>query len=84
MNTPPGRAILVLIGDRLPEEVKSHERRFAALPHKRHFRYTLRPYVLPRIRFQQGLRHTEVAVGIQPLLREEVAVFAVEVANRAA
>ena len=63
------------------EEVQSHERGLAALPGKGDFRYLLGLDVLPDVFFEQVFGHAETAARVQVLLREEVAVLAIEIAD---
>src|SRR5690606_16717473 len=80
----PRLAILLLVSDRLPEEVEAHQRRLAALPGEGHLGHALRLDILPGVLFQQRAGHAKVAVRIEALFGEEVAVFAVQVADRPA
>lgn len=76
------RAIFLLITDSLPEEVQPHQHRFAALPGEGDFRDMLCFNVLTGIFLKKRLGHAKIAAGVQAFFREEVTVFAVEIADR--
>jgi hypothetical protein len=63
-----GLAVLLLIGDRLPEEVQPHQRRLAALPGESDLGHALRLDVLARVVLQQVVGHAKAAARIQHLL----------------
>ena len=78
-----GLLVSALKFDCTPEKVEAHEGGFAALPGKSHLRYAMRLDVLAGERLQDFLRHAEPAAWVQVFLRQEEAVRAVEVADRA-
>ena len=69
--------------DRALEEVEAHERRLATLPADDDFRSGLRLEQLTDVGLEELVGHPEPAAGIEHLLREEEAVLAIEVADRA-
>ena len=70
--------------DRTTEEVDAHEGRLAALPGDRHLRNArMRLDQLADVRLEQLVGHTEARARIEHLLREEEAIRAIEVADRA-
>ena len=78
------RALVPLdVLDRALEEVEAHQRRLAALPADDHLGAGLRLEQLPDVGLEQLVGHPEPAAGVEHLLREEEAVLAVEVADRA-
>ena len=77
------RAVLVGQCQRPPEEVDAHQRGLATLPGDGHLGDVLRFDHLTDVLGQQVVGHAEPVAWIQRLLREEEAVAAVEVADRA-
>ena len=69
--------------DRALEEVEAHERRLATLPADDDVRARLRLEQLADVGLEQLVGHPEAAARIEHLLREEEAVLAIEVADRA-
>ena len=70
--------------DRAAEELDAHQRRLAALPGDRHLGHArVRLDQLPDVRLEQLVGHAEPRARVEHLLREEEAVRAVEVADRA-
>ena len=78
-----GAAMLLDARDRAAEEVEPHQRRLAALPGNRDLGSRLRLEQLPDVGVEQIVRHAEAVARIQHLLREEEAVLAIEIADRA-
>ena len=75
-------AVLVDQLDRSPEEIEPHHRRLAALPCDHHLGRLVRLEQLLDVGLEKFIGHPEAVAGIQHLLGEEEAVFAVEIADR--
>ena len=75
-----GRRVLLLQLHGPAEEVDTHERRLAALPGDGHLGNLVRLDGLPDVGLEHLVRHPEGATRIQPLLLQEEAVGAVQVA----
>lgn len=75
--------VLLLIAHGLLEEIQPHQRGFAALPREVDVVHLLRRDVLADVLLKQIVRHAELAARIQRFFGEEVAVFAIEVADGA-
>ena len=78
-----GPAVLLDEGQGAAEEVDAHQRRLAALPRDRDLRAGLRLEQLADVGVEHLVGHAEPVARIQRLLRQEEAVLAVEVADRA-
>ena len=75
--------VLLLKAHRLSKKFDAHQGRFAALPGKVDFVDRLGLDILADVFFQQAVGHAELAVGIEFFFGEEIAIFAVEVADGA-
>jgi hypothetical protein len=69
--------------DRPLEEIEAHESRLATLPADDDVRACLRLEQLTDVGLEKLVGHPEPAAGIEHLLREEEAVLAVKIADRA-
>ena len=76
--------VLLLQSHGLPKPVESHQGWLAALPGKGDLRDLLGLDVLTGVLLEQVQRHAEVRSGIEILLGQEIAIGAVQVADRAA
>ena len=75
--------VLLLVAHRLAEKVQAHQRRLAALPSEVDLIDLLRLDVLADVFLEQAVRHAEFAAGIEFFFGEEIAVFAIKVADGA-